>query len=314
MSKKILIIGSGIAGISASLKLNSYGFHSVIVDKGNFLGGRIATKELKMGKNSNFFFHGAQFFIARHPSFKKIVIDGLNNNYIKEYGNFLPSRYRGFPNMRNFLLNLSKNLNISQNNKVIHLRPKNSKISVLTDTTNEWQIFDAVISTLPAPQNLLLMQEFPILKKTLLSAKYAPCIALMFSFDKENLNIPCYFDFYKKKSILSWMAAGSNLCFWTAHTKDSYSSLNLQKNNMFLKNEILNEIKKTFYQYKDLSSINFHQLHIWKYAKVKKISTGTQIDPKLPIAIAGDFMEGPNVESPLISGEKSAELIFNRLS
>ena len=313
MSKKILIIGSGIAGISASLKLNSYGFSSVIVDKGKFLGGRIATRELKIGKNSNFFFHGAQFFIARHPSFKKIVIDGINNNYIKEYGNFLPSRYRGYPNMRNFLLNLSKNLNIFQNNKVIGLRPKNSKISVLTDTFYKWQIFDGVISTLPAPQNLLLMQEFPILKQTLLSARYAPCIALMFSFDKENLNIPYYFDFYNKESILSWMAAGSNLCFWTAHTKDSYSSLNLQKSNLFLKNEILTEIRKTFSQYKNLSSINFHQLHIWKYAKVKKVSKGTQIDPKLPIAIAGDFMEGPNVESAFISGEKAAKLIFNRL-
>ena len=65
--------------------------------------------------------------------------------------------------MRNFLLNLSKNLNISQNNKIIGLHPKNSKISVLTNTFNKWQIFDGVISTLPAPQNLLLMQEFPIL-------------------------------------------------------------------------------------------------------------------------------------------------------
>lgn len=314
MSKKILVIGSGIAGISASLKLNSYGLDSVIVDKGKFLGGRIATRELKMGKNSICFFHGAQFFIPRYPSFKKIVIDGLNNNYIKEYGNFLPSRYRGFPNMRNFLLNLSKNLNISQNTKIIGLRPKNSKISVLMNTFNKWQIFDGVISTLPAPQNLLLMQEFPILKQTLLSARYAPCIALMFSFDKENLNIPYYFDFYNKESILSWMAAGSNLCFWTAHTKDSYASLSLQKGTVFLKNEILTEIRKSFSQYKDLSSINFHQLHIWKYAKVKKISTGTQIDPKLPIAIAGDFMEGPNIESAFISGEKAAELIFNRLS
>ena len=61
MSKKILIIGSGIAGISASLKLNSYGFNSVVVDKGKFLGGRIATRELKIGKNSNFFFMALSF-------------------------------------------------------------------------------------------------------------------------------------------------------------------------------------------------------------------------------------------------------------
>ncbi len=38
MSKKVIIIGSGIAGISSSLKLKSYGFNSTIVDKGNFIG------------------------------------------------------------------------------------------------------------------------------------------------------------------------------------------------------------------------------------------------------------------------------------
>ena len=60
------------------------------------------------------------------------------------------------------LLNLSKNLNVSQNNKVIGLRPENGKISVLTDTFYKWQIFDGVISTLPAPQILLLIQQFRI--------------------------------------------------------------------------------------------------------------------------------------------------------
>ena len=59
--------------------------------------------------------------------------------------------------------------------------------------------------------------------------------------------------------------------------------------------------------------INFHSLQIWKYAKVKKVSSGPQIDSKFPIAIAGDFIEGPNVESAFISGEKAADLIFKRL-
>ena len=44
MSKKVIIIGSGIAGISASLKLKSYGIYSIILDKGNFIGGRISTR------------------------------------------------------------------------------------------------------------------------------------------------------------------------------------------------------------------------------------------------------------------------------
>ena len=47
MSKKVIIIGSGIAGISSSLKLKSYGINSIILDKGDFIvvaqlvGGRL---------------------------------------------------------------------------------------------------------------------------------------------------------------------------------------------------------------------------------------------------------------------------------
>ena len=38
-----------------SIKLKSYGINSIIVDKGNFIGGRISTREVKIANNSNFF-------------------------------------------------------------------------------------------------------------------------------------------------------------------------------------------------------------------------------------------------------------------
>jgi predicted NAD/FAD-dependent oxidoreductase len=128
------------------------------------------------------------------------------------------------------------------------------------------------------------------------------------------LNIPSYFDFYNQDSILSWMAAGSNIKFWTAHTRGSYSNLNLSTNKSLIKSQILSSIKHCFSPYKNLSNINFSSLHVWKYAKIKKIVIGKQIDPIFPIAVAGDFMEGPNIESAFISGEKAADLIFDRLS
>ena len=314
MSKKILIIGSGIAGIAASLKLKSYGFESTIVDKGNFIGGRIGTREEKLVKNAYYYFHGTQFFLAKKYSFQKIIQDGIKKNYIKEFGNFSPSRFRGFPSMRNFLSNLSSDIKILQNYKVTAIKKINNKIKILDETNKTGYVFDAVISTIPAPQNLELMGDFPVLKKSLKTASYDACIALMFYFDKDPLNIPEYFDLYDKCNILSWMAAGSNIKVWTAHTKGSYSNLNLDKNQSLIKNEILSSIKKNFSTYKNISNINFSSLHVWKYAKIKKVVIGKQIDPKFPIAIAGDFMEGPNVESAFISGEKAAELIFDRLS
>ena len=309
MSKKVLIIGSGIAGISSSLKLNSYGINSIIVDKGNFIGGRLSTREVKNG-SSPCFFHGAQFFTAKTHEFKKIVSTGVNAKYIKEFGNFNPKRYRGNKTMRDFLLNLSKNLHIQQKIKIIGIKQDNNKIKILDNKINKWISYDGVISTLPAPQNYELLNQFPSLQKTLKTGLYNACIALMFTFDEIPSGLNTYYDFYKKPGILSWMASGSNLNVWTAHTNEEFSDLNYHKDKNFLKEKIMSSIKQFFFS----SQIKFHSLHIWRYAKVAKKCSGPQIDPKYTVAIAGDFLEGPNVESAFISGKKAANLIFNRLN
>ena len=313
MSKKILIVGSGIAGISSSLKLKSYGLESTIIDKGSFIGGRIGTREIKIGDKSNFFFHGAQFFAATSENFQIIAREGVTRGYIKEYGDFSPPKYRGFKSMREFLLNLSQSLNITQNIEVTHIKPYNNTINVLNSKSSIWQNYDGIISTIPAPQNLELMKNFPTLVTTLKTAAYNSCIALMFYFDKEPKKIPPFLDYYKKKSILSWMAAGSSLRFWTAHANGDYSNMSLNKDRILIKNEIMSEITKKFHTFEENLKINFYDLHIWKYAKVTKVCSGLQIDPKFPIAIAGDYMEGPNVESAFLSGEKAANLLFKRL-
>ena len=131
----------------------------------------------------------------------------------------------------------------------------------------------------------------------------------MFTFDEIPSGLNTYYDFYKKPGILSWMASGSNLNVWTAHTNEKFSDLNYHKDRNFLKEEIMSSIKQFFFS----SKIKFHSLHIWKYAKVANKCLGCQIDPKHPVAIAGDFLEGPNVEAAFISGEKAADLILNRL-
>ena len=308
MSKKVIIIGSGIAGISSSLKLKSYGINSIIVDKGNFIGGRISTRQVN-NEIISYFFHGAQFFTAKTHNFKKIIQTGIREKYIKEFGNFNPKRFRGNKTMRDFLLNLSKELHIQQKVKITDIEPDENRINVLDDKIKRWISYDGVISTLPAPQNYDLLNQFPPLQKTLKTGSYHACIALMFTFDEIPCDLKTYYDFYKKPGILSWMASGSNLNVWTAHTNEEFSDLNYNEDKEFLKEKIMSHIKQFFFR----SKIKFHSLHIWKYAKVANKCFGPQIDPKYPVAIAGDFLEGPNVEAAFISGNKAADLIFDRL-
>ena len=308
MSKKIIIIGSGIAGISSSLKLKSYGINSIIVDKGNFIGGRVSTRDVNYGSSSSFF-HGAELFTAKTNDFKKIIRKGIEGKYVNEFGNFNPKRFRGNKTMREFMLNLSKKLHIHQKVKITEIVPDNNRINVLDDKTKEWVGYDGVISTLPAPQNYNLLNKFPSLQKTLKTGSYHACIALMFTFNEIPFGLKTHYDFYEKPGILSWMASGSNLNVWTAHTNEEFSDLNYNKDRDFLKEEILSSIKQFFFG----SKIKFHSLHIWRYAKVANKCFGPQIDPKHTIAIAGDFLEGPNIEDAFISGNKAANLIFDRL-
>ena len=44
-------------------------------------------------------------------------------NYIKEFGNFHPKRYRGNKTMREFLLNLSQELHVKQKIKITAIKP-----------------------------------------------------------------------------------------------------------------------------------------------------------------------------------------------
>ena len=69
--KNIIIIGSGIAGLSAANYLSSKNFNVTVLDKGKYPGGRISTR-----RGKDFIFnHGAQFFTAKSNEFKKIDKD-----------------------------------------------------------------------------------------------------------------------------------------------------------------------------------------------------------------------------------------------
>ena len=74
--KRIVVIGSGIAGLAAAKHFHSNNFNITVLDKGKYPGGRVSTR-----KNKQFIFnHGAQFFTAKSKEFKKICQLGVKDN------------------------------------------------------------------------------------------------------------------------------------------------------------------------------------------------------------------------------------------
>ena len=107
--KKIVVIGSGIAGVAAAKHFNSKNFNITVLDKGKYPGGRISTR-----KNKEFIFnHGAQFFTAKSNKFKKICQLGVEDNVLINWNTLSKKeRFIGNPDMREFSYWFSKNLEI----------------------------------------------------------------------------------------------------------------------------------------------------------------------------------------------------------
>ena len=104
--KKIVVIGSGIAGLAAAKHCNSKNFNITVLDKGKYPGGRISTR-----KNKEFIFnHGAQFFTAKSKEFKKICQLGVKDNVLINWNTLSKKdRFIGNPDMREFSYWFSKN-------------------------------------------------------------------------------------------------------------------------------------------------------------------------------------------------------------
>jgi predicted NAD/FAD-dependent oxidoreductase len=66
-NRSCLIVGAGIAGLTAAAALEARGWAVVLLDKGRGPGGRMATRRIGESRLD----HGAQFFTVRDARFRE---------------------------------------------------------------------------------------------------------------------------------------------------------------------------------------------------------------------------------------------------
>jgi predicted NAD/FAD-dependent oxidoreductase len=85
-----IVVGAGIAGLSAARELQRRGASVIVVDKGRGVGGRAATRR----SDGVVYDHGAQFFTARSEEFRAEVDDWLNRGVVRYWTDRFPQRPR----------------------------------------------------------------------------------------------------------------------------------------------------------------------------------------------------------------------------
>lgn len=158
LNADMLVIGAGMAGLTAATALRRAGLRVLALDKGRGVGGRLASRRI----GGATFDHGAQFITARDRRFADVLQRWRQAGAIEEWcrgcaedGDGHP-RWRGTPTMNGVAKHLAQGLAIDLDTHVVALRRSEGRWSAETRTGAQ-VTSSAVILTPPVPQSLAII-------------------------------------------------------------------------------------------------------------------------------------------------------------
>ena len=317
--KSCIIIGAGMAGLTAAQTLTKNGWKVTILDKGRGVGGRMATRRVGEAK----FDHGTQYFSTKNADFQAFIEPIIKANVAKEWhlqeGDkaFSHARVIGTNGMNAIAKFLAEGLDIKTNEKVINITENEQGCRVITESGNKYYA-DALIITAPAPQAIELLEKSEInLAETdlqiLQGIHYQPCIAVM-ALLKTATNIPQPGGITLQNSNVSWIAdnfqKGISAQFSTTiHASPAFSTEYFDADLTQIGQQLLTEVTALI----PADSIESFQVHRWRYSLADERCEEKFLRTKstnFPLIFAGDGFGIGNIEGAYISGKSAAEGIL----
>lgn len=160
--RRVAIVGSGMAGLTAALQLKGMGHAVTLFEKSRGPGGRLAAKRVGAGSVDM----GAQYFTARNPDFLPFLEKYAGADTFKPWqgrlayqapsGEWEPfpdeTRFVGTPRMTAITRALSANLNLVTETRVGRLARKDQAWQLYDSEGEPLGQFDQVIVTAPPAQ------------------------------------------------------------------------------------------------------------------------------------------------------------------
>ena len=186
MGPDVVVIGSGLAGLTAARRLTDAGRSVVVLDKGRRPGGRMATEELAGGARAD---KGAQFFTVRSPELAAAMVAWQDQGLVHEWCRGFTSpdghpRYAVAGGMAALPAALAAGLDVRQSVHVTSVAPESGRWRVTWRAGHGVPAGSlaapAVVVTAPVPQAAALLAgaaEVPDLA-------YDPTLSLVVALDE----------------------------------------------------------------------------------------------------------------------------------
>lgn len=309
----VVVIGAGMAGLTAARKLVEAGRSVTVLDKGRRPGGRMATRNLAGDARAD---HGAQFFTTRSELFEEAVdrwiSEGLAREWCRGFGTEDGHpRYAATNGMADLAGRLAAGLDVRTSVKVDSVRPHESGWTVSWPAAHgagPGRLHaDAVVLTAPVPQTAALLAD----QLEVPEVSYTPTISLLVA-PAGSTRIPepggVQID---DDPIWSWIGdnqakGASRAPAVTFHTRSDVAQARWDQDREALLPELL-AAASPWLGHSELVEVSLHR---WRYA------TPVNVHPERcvvadggKLVLAGDAFGGPRVEGAFLSGLAAAEAI-----
>lgn len=326
----VIVIGAGIAGLSAVHYLQAAGKRVCVLDKSRGIGGRMATRR----NNELQWDHGAQYFTAQSPVFRTQVAAWLKMKKVVRWkapiaawnGDVLTTtkpnpRYVGSPFMKSPLDVLTENVTLKLDTQVTAIEQQETGWLVKSDL-QAWLTKQLVIA-LPALQAKTLLPQQHATNKVAENALMEPCWAVMLS---TALPLPLpYGGVFVNQGPLSWIAQDSakpqrnlqqpSIQTWVLHATTAWSLAHLENSATEIETLLVAEFNRLLAYWLPASPTPIWKhvsAHRWRYARgaiTELISKHVWQEDGL--ALAGDWLAGGRVEGAYLSGIAAAHQLID---
>ncbi len=319
----VVIIGAGLAGLSAALVAERLGLAVQLLDKGTSVGGRLATRRIGGARID----HGAQFFTVRGEDFATVVAEaeraGVVGEWTRGFGAEADGhpRYRATEGMNAFAKWLSQGLLTPAINeiRVDRVGASGAGIEAHTDDGARYRA-PTVVLTAPVPQSLELLRRGGLrlpgdVDADLRAITYFSTIALLVTLDRpavidaiggeQHDDGPFTFVADNQRKGISTVPA------LTAHADHDYSARRFDDDPDAVLAELLASARPWIGPARVLEA----QLKKWRYAG--PVNPHPERAVVIDVAggrliFAGDAFGGPKVEGAFNSGRAAGEAAGGR--
>jgi renalase len=319
----VIVVGAGMAGLTAAHSLVASGLSVTVLDKGRSVGGRLATRRMGGARLD----HGAQFFTVRTEEFARRVGDwerrGLAHIWCHGFGDGSGDtqmadghpRWVGTQGMNALAKDLAVGLDVRVDHRVFSTERSDDGWLVTCDDASRFPC-DALILTAPVAQSFsMVFEAVEDLPRAVFAADYDRTLGLLAVLDAASL-VPAPGGVQRPTPDIAWVADNaakgiSDVPALTVHASPEWSEHHWDTPE----DEVHAMLLELSAGWIGTAGVIESQVKRWRFA--------TPRDPwpdpcwtadEHRLALAGDAFAGPRVEGAHTSGIAAATAVAAMLN